>query len=77
MADHPYAGFNQRMTDIQASLGSKQMDRAEEIVKIRNNIANKYNYHFSELDLQIPQLMKIIFMATKVFPLFLSLNQST
>ncbi len=28
LADHPDAGYNQRMTDLQAALGSAQMDRA-------------------------------------------------
>ena len=32
LADHPEAGFNQRMTDIQAAIGSAQMDRAKDIV---------------------------------------------
>lgn len=35
LADHPEAGFNQRMTDIQAALGSAQMDRAADIVAER------------------------------------------
>ena len=28
LADHPDAGYNQRMTDLQAALGSAQMDQA-------------------------------------------------
>jgi perosamine synthetase len=32
LADHPDAGYNQRMTDLQGALGSAQMDRAKEIV---------------------------------------------
>ena len=64
------------MTDIQASLGSKQMDRAQEIVKIRNNIAKKYNNDLSHLEwLKIPSVEKIFIMATKVFLLFLSQSQ--
>ena len=35
LADHPEAGFNQRMTDIQAVLGSAQMNRATELVAMR------------------------------------------
>lgn len=55
LADHPYAGFNQRMTDIQASLGSEQMNRAQEIVNTRKNIAKKYLNHLKSLDwLKIP-----------------------
>lgn len=39
LADHPLAGYNQRMTDIQAALGSAQMLRAEEIIAERRRIA--------------------------------------
>ena len=35
LADHPLAGYNQRMTDIQAALGSAQMDRADQIIAER------------------------------------------
>jgi len=39
LADHFEAGFNQRMTDIQAALGSEQMNRANEICSERNRLA--------------------------------------
>ena len=39
LADHPEAGFNQRMTDIQAAIGSAQMDRAQSIVFERQKIS--------------------------------------
>lgn len=55
LADHPLAGYNQRMTDIQASLGVAQMKRAESIVSERRAIAERYNNAFSNLEwLQTP-----------------------
>ncbi len=55
LADHPDAGYNQRMTDIQGALGSNQMDRANEIVKERRRLARKYNDSFRDLNwLQTP-----------------------
>ena len=42
LADHPEAGFNQRMTDIQAAIGSEQMNRAKEIVSERQKLADRY-----------------------------------
>lgn len=42
LADHPEAGFNQRMTDIQAAIGSGQMNRAKEIVSERQKLADRY-----------------------------------
>jgi perosamine synthetase len=43
LPDFPYLGYNYRMTDIQASIGTTQMDRAEEIHRQRTNIADKYD----------------------------------
>ncbi len=55
LSNHPEAGYNQRMTDIQAALGSMQMNRATEIVKERRFLAQKYNKEFENLSfLQIP-----------------------
>lgn len=47
LPEFPYLGYNYRMTDIQGSIGSTQMNRAEEIFERRNNIAHKY---LKELD---------------------------
>ncbi len=43
LPDFPYLGYNYRMTDIQASIGSSQMDRAESIHLQRTFIADKYD----------------------------------
>ena len=50
LADHPYAGYNQRMTDLQAAIGSAQMNRAENIVSERQALAKKYDDAFVNLD---------------------------
>ena len=50
LAEHPYAGFNYRMTDIQASIGVTQMDRAINIVRERQLIAKKYSKSLNKLD---------------------------
>jgi len=49
LADHPEAGYNQRMTDLQASLGAAQMDRAQAIVEERRRLAKNYDDAFSQL----------------------------
>ncbi len=49
LADHPDAGYNQRMTDIQAALGSAQMDRATDIVAERQRLAARYDEAFASL----------------------------
>ena len=50
LADHPDAGFNQRMTDLQAALGNTQMDRAEEIIFERQRLAQRYDQAFADLN---------------------------
>ena len=37
LADHIEAGFNQRMTDIQAAIGCAQMNRAKDIIRKEKN----------------------------------------
>ena len=55
LADHPEAGYNQRMTDIQGALGLEQMKRADEIIKARQRLASIYNQAFGSLEwLQTP-----------------------
>lgn len=49
LADHPDAGYNQRMTDLQAALGSAQMDRAAEIIAERQRLASIYDNAFADL----------------------------
>lgn len=59
LADHPEAGYNQRMTDLQAALGCAQMDRAVEIIAERQRLAARYDKAFAKLEwLQTPVRLK-------------------
>jgi perosamine synthetase len=49
LADHPDAGYNQRMTDIQGALGAAQMPRAEAIIAERQAIAARFDEAFANL----------------------------
>ncbi len=49
LSEHPYAGYNYRMTDIQATLGTTQMKRANNILTERKSIADFYDSKFSDL----------------------------
>jgi dTDP-4-amino-4,6-dideoxygalactose transaminase len=49
LADHPDAGYNQRMTDLQAALGAAQMNRADKIIAERQRLARVYDYAFADL----------------------------
>jgi len=55
LAEHPYAGFNYRMTDIQSSLGVTQMERANDIICERQALAKRYIEAFNALEFfQLP-----------------------
>ena len=57
LADHPLAGYNQRMTDFQAALGNAQMKRASQIVSTRHHLASQLDAELGQLDwLQVPQV---------------------
>jgi perosamine synthetase len=49
LADHPDAGYNQRMTDLQAALGAAQMERATAIIAERQRLAQVYDKAFAKL----------------------------
>lgn len=50
LADHLDAGYNQRMTDLQAALGAAQMDRAQAIIEERRRLAHNYDQAFAGLE---------------------------
>lgn len=47
-------GFNYRMTDIQAALGSSQLERLDSFIQKRQEIAQRYNEFLSNLPITIP-----------------------
>jgi UDP-4-amino-4,6-dideoxy-N-acetyl-beta-L-altrosamine transaminase len=47
-------GFNYRMTDLQAALGLSQMERLDEFVGSRNDLASRYDVLFEDFPLKIP-----------------------
>jgi UDP-4-amino-4,6-dideoxy-N-acetyl-beta-L-altrosamine transaminase len=47
-------GFNYRMTELQAALGVSQMQRLEEVVQRRHQIAQRYDESLKELPLVLP-----------------------
>jgi dTDP-4-amino-4,6-dideoxygalactose transaminase len=44
--DHVEVGYNYRMTDIQAAVGIKQLEKLDWIVEERRKIAQKYTEAF-------------------------------
>jgi len=58
-------GFNYRMTNIQAAIGVAQMKKIDEMIRLRRDIAKKYNDAFSKIrEINIPvekQNTKMVF----------------
>jgi perosamine synthetase len=53
--DHLEVGYNYRLTDIQASVGIKQLEKIDWIVKKRKKIALKYHKAFKDMTgIQLP-----------------------
>lgn len=48
--DHVEVGYNYRMTDIQAAVGIKQLEKLDWIVAERRKIAEKYNEAFRDIE---------------------------
>jgi dTDP-4-amino-4,6-dideoxygalactose transaminase len=48
--DHIELGYNYRMTDIQAAVGIKQLEKLDWIVEERRKIANTYHQAFRNID---------------------------
>ena len=47
-------GYNYRMTDIQAALGTSQLKRIDEFVRMRHVIADRYDEAFADLPIVVP-----------------------
>ncbi len=59
LPDFPYAGYNYRMTDIQAALGSTQLSRAKHIINERKELASAFNKRMLQFShFQIPYTNK-------------------
>lgn len=52
--DVPEPGFNYRLTDIQAALGSSQLRKLETFVAERNRLANRYRAALADLPVVLP-----------------------
>ncbi len=46
---HERMGYNYRMSEVNAAIGSVQMDRLDDIIEKRNAVAEKYNERLSQI----------------------------
>jgi len=68
-------GFNYRMTELQAALGVTQMQRLDQFVRRRHEIANWYNTHLKHLPLVLPAQLAAGYSGLHLYVVRLKLNQ--
>ena len=68
-------GFNYRMTDIQAALGTSQMNRLDDFVARRNFLADRYKQLLKDLPVTLPWQHPDSYSAYHLFVIRLRLNE--
>jgi len=68
-------GYNYRMTDIQAALGLSQMQRLDEFVTKRHDIAKRYNRMLSSLPILTPWQHAVSYSSYHLYVIRLQLNK--
>lgn len=75
MEDHLEVGYNYRLTDIQAAVGIKQLERLDWIIEERRKIAHKYQEAFKNIDfIRLPLEPKEYFTNWQSYVLYLKPN---
>ncbi|MFZ4786388.1 MAG: DegT/DnrJ/EryC1/StrS family aminotransferase, partial [Flavobacteriales bacterium] len=73
--DHLEVGYNYRMTDIQAAVGIKQLERLDWLVEERRKIAFTYLDAFADLDMiRLPREQEGYFTSYQSFSIYLKEN---
>ena len=66
-------GFNYRITEIQAALGLSQLNRLDEYVKDRNNLAKNYDEMLKDLPVKVPYRINDAYSAFHLYVIRLDL----
>jgi len=67
-------GYNYRMTDLQAALGISQMQRLDDFVSKRHELAQRYDLELAGLPLQLPQQDADAYSGLHLYVIRLKLN---
>jgi len=68
-------GFNYRMTDLHAALGLSQLQRLDEVVARRHELARAYDEALADLPLQLPYNHPDTYSALHLYPVRLRLDR--
>ena len=65
---HKRLGYNYRMNELSAALGAAQMERIDEILEKRENVADLYNKRLSKIEgVRIPHIAQSVKMSWFVY----------
>ena len=70
-------GFNYRMTEMQAALGTSQMSRLDEFVAKRHKVQERYHVLLRDLPLTVPYQDPDSYSALHLYPIRIDLNKVT
>ena len=77
LTDHVEAGYNFRLTDIQASIGNDQLINFNKILDKRRRNASIYDEYLKDLYwIKTPLIIRIIIIVIKVILVYLDLNNN-
>jgi len=68
-------GYNYRITDIQAALGLSQLDRIDDYIVKRNELAGVYNKELADLPLQLPTIREQNYSAFHLYVIRLNISK--
>ena len=69
-------GFNYRMTDIAASLGTSQLERLDSIIEKRHAIARRYDQELKQLPITVPKQHPDSHSSYHLYPVLISRETS-
>lgn len=70
-------GFNYRMTDMQAALGVSQLQRLDQFVSVRHQIASRYNELLADLPIILPEQDKSSYSAWHLYVIQIQIDHVT
>lgn len=69
-------GFNYRLTEFQAALGTSQLNKVDYLIKKKQSVAKKYNEYFKEIDhIKTPPVRKNCYHAYHLYPLLIDFKK--
>ena len=69
-------GYNFRMNDIEAALGSSQIKRLDKYVSRRHEIAKRYNFELEKLNIDIPWQLPGTYSSYHLYPICITKHKT-